>query len=375
MRSLFVAVLHFKNRARSLFYSFFSRGMLLAFFILAGCSTELSKDSDLTSASESINEDRLSSLTLQPKENQALSTGQDRKPVVISESTRRIVFLGDSITHQGGMVTHFSLWLRYFYPDREFDIINIGLPSETVTGLSEVGHAGGDFPRPYLHNRLEQALDKVQPDLVIAMFGINCGIYEPYTKRKQQLYQEGMLKLDKALAGRGIPVLYTTPPMYDHQRGETLAVDYNSKVMAEFSRWLMSMKSHNWQVVDLYSPMNNLLNKHREHSPEYFLQHDGIHFTNDAYWLLTQLQSAYFFNNPQQKHIVDATESPEALASLLSSSPKKLLQLSDKKMQLMRDAWLEYSGHTRPGLPEGLAIEELPSVVNQVEQQIKLILR
>jgi len=34
-----------------------------------------------------------------------------------------------------------------------FEILNLGLPSETVSGLSEPNHAGGAFPRPDLHER------------------------------------------------------------------------------------------------------------------------------------------------------------------------------------------------------------------------------
>ena len=39
---------------------------------------------------------------------------------------------------------------------KRYDILDLGLSSETVSGLSEPGHAGGAFPRPCLKERLER---------------------------------------------------------------------------------------------------------------------------------------------------------------------------------------------------------------------------
>ena len=54
---------------------------------------------------------------------------------------QRILFLGDSITHAGFYVDQFAAYLAVRYPDRKFEVLNLGLPSETVSGLSEPGHA------------------------------------------------------------------------------------------------------------------------------------------------------------------------------------------------------------------------------------------
>src|SRR6476660_7203779 len=92
----------------------------------------------------------------------------------------RIVFLGDSITHSGEYVTCLEAYLLTHFPERPYEIIDVGLPSETVSGLSEPGHAGGAFPRPNLHERLDRVLQKLNPNLVIACYGMNDGIYYPY---------------------------------------------------------------------------------------------------------------------------------------------------------------------------------------------------
>ena len=116
-------------------------------------------------------------------------------PKELLEQSKRVVFLGDSITAAGQYVADFEAWLvarqasnapKINVPQ----IIDAGLPSETVSGLSEEGHAGGAFPRPDLLERLDRVLELTKPDLVIACYGINCGIYEPFDEGRFQRYQE-----------------------------------------------------------------------------------------------------------------------------------------------------------------------------------------
>ena len=58
-------------------------------------------------------------------------------------SARRVLFLGDSITAAGPYVANFDTWLVAQKRPQTPVVINAGLPSETVSGLSEEGHAGG----------------------------------------------------------------------------------------------------------------------------------------------------------------------------------------------------------------------------------------
>ena len=74
------------------------------------------------------------------------------------DGVKRILFLGDSIAYGGQFVDYIDAYLRARVPERSFEIINIGLPSENLSGLTEPGHAGGEFPRPNLHERLARAL-------------------------------------------------------------------------------------------------------------------------------------------------------------------------------------------------------------------------
>ena len=64
-----------------------------------------------------------------------------------------------------------------------------------MSGLSEAGHAGGKFPRPDIHERLDRVLATVKPDLVFACYGMNCGIYLPLDDKRFAAYQAGIRKL------------------------------------------------------------------------------------------------------------------------------------------------------------------------------------
>jgi hypothetical protein len=76
------------------------------------------------------------------------------------QKAHRVVFLGDSITYAGQYVEFIEAYWVTRFPDRRTEFLNLGLPSETVSGLSEVGHAGGEFPRPELRERLARVLEK-----------------------------------------------------------------------------------------------------------------------------------------------------------------------------------------------------------------------
>ena len=165
----------------------------------------------------------------------------------------RIVFLGDSITYGGKYVVYFDVWLAAQRPENPATVINVGLPSETVSGLSEPGHAGGRFPRPDLAKRLDAVMDATKPNLVFACYGINCGIYKPLDEQRMAAYQCGIPTAASPVAARGAQLVLITPPQYDDQRGKLSFPD--NKVMQRYSKWLLSQRDQGALVVDLNGPM------------------------------------------------------------------------------------------------------------------------
>jgi len=128
---------------------------------------------------------------------------------------KRVLFLGDSITYDGKYVAYVETELLVRCPQRSWEIVNCGLPSETVSGLSEDGHAGGKFPRPDLHERLDRVLDRIKPDLVLACYGMNDGIYLPPSDERFQRFQDGMRRLRQKVEACGAKIVHLTPPVFD----------------------------------------------------------------------------------------------------------------------------------------------------------------
>src|SRR6266576_7102721 len=95
----------------------------------------------------------------------------------ILKDKQRIVFLGDSNTYAGKYIAYLDAYLCTRFPDKRFELINLGLPSETVSGLSEPDHP---YPRPNVHERIAAALAKTKPNIVVACYGMNDGICYPF---------------------------------------------------------------------------------------------------------------------------------------------------------------------------------------------------
>ena len=139
------------------------------------------------------------------------SSAQEAAPPDVN----RIVFLGDSITHAGGYIDAIETALIVQYPERHIELLNLGLPSETTSGLSEPGHAGGQFPRPDLHERLTRVLEQTKPNLVVACYGMNDGVYYPLGDERFAKFKSGIERLHTAVESRGAKIVHLTPALFD----------------------------------------------------------------------------------------------------------------------------------------------------------------
>src|SRR5581483_11418041 len=125
---------------------------------------------------------------------------------------QRVLFLGDSNTFAGRFIVHLDAYLYTRFPEQKFELINLGLPSETISGLSEPDHP---YPRPDVHERLDRALTKIKPDVVVACYGMNDGIYYPFAEERFRKYQEGMRRLIACCEKAGAKVMLMTPAPFD----------------------------------------------------------------------------------------------------------------------------------------------------------------
>ena len=219
-----------------------------------------------------------------------LTPGSPKLNAVLT--AKRVVFLGDSITYAGNYIAYLEACLTTRYPQQRLEFLNLGLPSETCSGLSEDGHAGGKFPRPDLHERLPRVLDKAKPDLIVACYGMNCGIYLPFDEQRFAKYQDGIRRLRTAAQAAGAQVIHLTPPTFDRTRGGG-SHDYN-EVLDRYSEWLLSQRADGWMVIDIHGAMNRHLAERRRWNPKFVLAGDGVHAGPTGHWLMAEVLVDHF---------------------------------------------------------------------------------
>lgn len=290
---------------------------------------------------------------------------------------KRVVFVGDSITYVGEWVEFAEAYLRLQDPKSTFEFINIGLPSETVSGLSEPGHAGGSFPRPDLHERLDRALAKLKPDVLVACYGMNDGIYYPFGEDRFAAFKSGMLKLREKAAAAGAKVIHVTPPTFDSVpiKANTLPagrdeyrqpyVGYN-EVLDRYSEWLVAQRAQGWQVVDIHAPMNAYLASRRADDSRFRLAGDGVHANTQGHWLIAR-EFLRWVGVSDAALYADSFE----LATLGAPTAPVVLDLVQRKQRVLKDAWLNDVGHKRPGMAKGKPVAEAEITAAEMEQQLK----
>jgi lysophospholipase L1-like esterase len=308
------------------------------------------------------------------------SAGQNAPPKAAQFlQARRIVFLGDSITYGGEYVESIETYLRTRFPESRVQFINLGLPSETVSGLSEPGHAGGAFPRPDLHERLERVLEKAKPDLIVACYGMNDGIYYPLSEDRFGKFQEGIRRLRERAATAGARVIHVTPPTFDPLplKGRTLPVglpEYRSpyegynEVLDRYSEWLISQRAQGWEVVDAHGPMNRFLAERRRSDPNFVLARDGVHANAQGHWLIAR-EILRYLGAPDE---IFSSDSPEALVNSCPGGAE-VLKLVQQRQRLLKDAWLTHVGHSRPGMNKGKPLPEAEREAEELESKIRAL--
>ncbi len=283
---------------------------------------------------------------------------------------KRILFLGDSITQGGAYVEFIEAALIARHPDSDKQIIPLGLSSETVSGLSEEGHAGGKFPRPDLHERLDRALEKTRPQLVFACYGMNDGIYYPLGEERFQAFKNGMKKLHDKVVASGARIIHLTPPVFDPvpiknrvlpaglDKYEKPFEGYN-QVLDAYSDWLLSMRQEGWEVLDIHGPFNAALAEKRRTDPQFTFSKDGVHPGPEGHLIMAGAVLKAW----------DLPVKPDGTPDHLNGAA--ILATIQKKHALLRPAWLSHVGHKRPGVAPGLPLAEAQAKAAELDAEAR----
>ena len=282
----------------------------------------------------------------------------------------RIMFLGDSITNSGTYVSMVAYELLRQHSKLDFDIVSIGLSSETASCLSEPDHP---FPRPCVHERLDRALTAVKPHIVVACYGMNDGIYHPPSKERQKAYEDGMqLLIDKCKAADVAHVVLLTPGTFDNvptakkvrreppSKGFSYKApftDYND-VLANFADWVMSVQQPGVHSIDIHRPMAKFVADKRQENPKYTLAGDGIHPQPVGHHVMAKAILAGF----------GITSDAEIAA--LTADP--LYKQVDAYRRARSKGWLDYVGYTRGKTVKRDRIDDIEEAADRQMQSINL---
>lgn len=288
---------------------------------------------------------------------------------------KRVLVLGDSITYAGQYVD-FLETILLVQTDRRYEVLNLGLASETVSGLSEPGHAGGAFVRPDLHERLGRVLEKTKPDLVLACYGMNDGIYFPFRDTRFGKFTAGIEKLRVKVAAAGTKLIHLTPPVFDPLpiKDKTLPAGLNAyplpfegynRVLDRYSEWLVGKKSSGWQVIDIHGVLNEALAERRKQDASFSFAKDGVHPGAEGHWLMAQ-EILRVWGVKHDWVLADLVEEKGRLASIY--------QLVSKRQKELKLAWLEACGHKRPGVGKGLPLAEAQAKAVEFGKELEVLL-
>ncbi len=292
---------------------------------------------------------------------------------------KRVLFLGDSITYAGHYTELFDAFLFTQFPDRHIEVIDCGLPSETCSGLSEAGHAGGKFPRPDVHERLDRVLATVKPDLVFACYGMNCGIYLPLDDKRFAAYQAGIRKLREKVEKSGAKIIHLTPPVFDtlplksRVKSADMVKDgeffegYNG-VLDRYSAWLVEQgKKEGWHVIDTHKAMWNALLFNRKNDPAFSYAKDGVHANNDGHRVIANAILHDLAPEAQWMKFEAILNGDWAK----SAQGRAFFDDIHKRNRLLCDSYLTTAGHLRPGMAKGLSIAEAEEKAAPLEVKIR----
>ncbi|HBQ65139.1 MAG TPA: lysophospholipase [Clostridiales bacterium] len=289
----------------------------------------------------------------------------------------RLVFLGDSITC-GGL---YIAYLKAFLMQRDYDdglvLVNLGLGSETASGLSEPDHP---WPRPCVHSRIDRALQESKPDKVVFCYGMNDGIYYPYSEDRFKAYKEGIQKLAERIRNFGADAVAISPPPFDAlsylARGGHLVPagrdrysymnvyeNYN-QVIERYSDWILSRGALFSKAIDIYHPMVNHTRSRRMEYAEY-RSGDGIHPNPEGHWIMAGSILQDLFGIPAQ-----GIPEPAAI-----SKETEFFQLIREWQQILGAAWREHVGHTNPGRTKCLALPEAIIKAEELESRARCCLK
>ncbi|MDO3411757.1 GDSL-type esterase/lipase family protein [Saccharibacillus sp. CPCC 101409] len=284
--------------------------------------------------------------------------------------SKRILFLGDSITENGTYIRDLDAVFTRLLPQCGIEWIGLGVSSETAAGTHEITHP---FPRPDVHERLDRALAETRPDWVFVCYGMNDGIYHPFARERFDAYRSGMERMVAKIEQAGAQPILLTPPPFDilsvngRPQPEGLP-DYSfddpygkyDEVLGFYSDWLLAYgREKGLKTVDIRRPLHAFIEQNRERNPD-FRYGDGVHPDEAGHAVIAHTILKKVFR-------LEWEQMPEWL-----SEDGEFLHLVTERRELLKASWREHVGHSNPykldALPLGEALKRVEELLPAIRE-------
>ncbi len=202
-----------------------------------------------------------------------------------------ILFLGDSITANGGYIKDLQAALAKKFPGMQAKFVNAGISGEAMPGLLR---------------RVDSVLKVNKPSLVFSSYGMNDGGYNPLSAAKLQSYKDGMVTLQAAVAKAGAPLILMTPTAFDSLTAVPLIVtappysfkkfyaNYDS-VLTAYGNTVMAFQGPAQVTLDIQNPLRVWAKSKRKTAPTFAWTAEGVHPTPEGHQLMADAIFAALF--------------------------------------------------------------------------------
>ena len=292
---------------------------------------------------------------------------------------RRVVFLGDSITYSGQYVEYVEAYLQARTTRRSAaNSLTSACRARRSRASPSRATPAAASPAPTCTSGSTASWQRPKPDLVVACYGMNDGIYYPFSEDRFEKYRDGITLLREKAAAAGAegapphaaglrPVARSgRRPCRPGLPSTGQPYEGYDEVLDHYSAWLLGRRADGWDVVDVHGPMAGSSPRERGHDPDYRLAGDGVHVNEIGHWIIAR-EILVHWGVPDRT--LNGKTSAEAFAAFPQGA--EVLKLVQQRQRLLRDAWLTETGHKRPGMRPGLPLAEAERRAQEIGAKIQ----
>lgn len=204
----------------------------------------------------------------------------------------RIVWIGDSITHQCKYTQYIENFLYTRFHDKRLRFFAAGIKGDDAGNVLD---------------RFDEDVAFFEPNWATLLLGMNDGRYQAFEEENFELYQSGMGELLDRLNELGTRAIPLSPSMFDHEQYDfrNLADDfrfkrinpdsgYNEK-LSFYGGWLQTQsRERGLDYIDFWKSMNTVTDRFRKSDPRFTLMPDSIHPNPNGMAIMAGEMAAWF---------------------------------------------------------------------------------